>query len=390
MIYLDNAATTRMYTEVILAVAEIESNFYGNPGSKHKMGELARRKLKAARENVAALIDAEPEEIVFTSGGSEANNLIFQGIISELKRRGKTTILTSSAEHHSIKRVAGYLEKNGISIVKCPIKSNGCCDLEALRNLINVNNVGLVSIMYVNNELGSVNDITYISKLCHKSGILFHADCVQALGATKVSMKNTECDFASFASHKIHGPKGVGAVYIKDKSLIEPLIYGGNSQEFGLRGGTENVPGIVGFGEACRIVNQNLLNNLDYIRKIKQTFVQNLIQELDRYGILEIFHNNEAADSTYVDKILNIRFDGVDAETLTIMAGSGDNPVCISSGSACEEHESKPSEVLIASGLSAQQARESVRISFSELTTIEEVESGAKSLASTIKWLKGV
>lgn len=365
MIYLDNAATTKMDARVLDAMLPYLRNQYGNPGALYPLGLDARKAIERAREQVAALINCEPGQIVFTSGGSEANNLVIKNSIYGL---GKSKAVSLNSEHDSVRGAVASLRQAGSFLPS----------IEAVYTYLNMSSeVGLVSVMYVNNETGLINPVEDIALECHATGALFHTDCVQALGSIPVDVKEIDCDFASFSSHKIHGPKGVGALYVKDDSLLRPLICGGAEQELGLRGGTENVAGIVGFGAACRITRERLFGDMVYIEALRDVFLEALSECVNEWQTPERMRFNNPNGTS---KILNIRFDGVDAQSLVLLAGT--RGVCISAGSACRAHDNKPSPALISIGLTEEQARSSVRISFSRDNTKEEVEEAARIIAS--------
>lgn len=372
MIYLDNAATTAMLPEVVDAMMPYLTSEYGNPGSIYQLGINARRAVDKARAQVAAFIKASPDQIVFTASGSEANNLALTATPA-----GKPRIVTTLVEHPSI--IQGVRNKGGLYL---SVDETGVINVPDLKGILSLrDDIGLVSVMYINNETGAENPIKEVANLCHESSVLFHTDCVQAAGCCDIDVNKIGCDLLSISSHKIHGPKGAGALFVRDKSCIHPVIYGGDKQEYGLRGGTENVAAIVGFGKACEMMSQNLHEIDIYNSVLKQKFYEALSGELTSLGCRDKLHINGGSLVKH-GKILNIRFDGVDSETLLLMLAV--NGVCVSSGSACSNHESNPSYVLLAQGLTADEARSSIRISFSQLNTEQEVIEGAKAIASCV------
>ena len=396
MIYLDNAATTRIDGEVIDAMMPYLTNLYGNPGSLYSLGQTALQAVDKAREQVACFLNCQHENVIFTSGGSEGNSFVLYGVLDHLDAIGKDTIVTSMGEHDSVIRALediSHMEYDANGIVKTrfhieylPIGNGGKISIRDLREELITNRTGLVSIMYVNNELGTVNPVSEIGEICMKKGILFHTDCVQAAGTYPLDVEEIGCDFLTISSHKIHGPKGVGAVYVRNPNNIKPLVRGGADQEFGLRGGTENVAGIVGFGKACEIMKKKMREIDVHTSAIKQNFYRVLTFFLAEHGLEHIVHVN-GEPVIHSGKILNLRFDGVDAETLILMADS--LGICLSAGSACHSHASEPSRVLLAAGLLPDEARSSVRISFSKQNTAEEVEDAAKKIAECVSVLHG-
>lgn len=384
MIYLDSAATTPMDERVLDAMLPYMTTAYGNPGTLYRLGREAASAVQLARKQVADFLNADQDQIIFTSGGSESNSLVFHGLKETLKQNGKTHILVSAVEHDSVLRASQALIKDGFDIEYLPVRRDGTIDPAAVEAAIRAD-TGMVSVMYVNNETGSINQVEDIGTICLKRGILFHTDCVQAAGCYPIDVVKIGCDFASISSHKIHGCKGVGALYAKDKDKITPLIRGGAEQEFGLRAGTENVAGIVGFGCACEIASQDIHEDRVWVSTLKQRFLMALNDALKEDGYEGCAHVNGMSILT-PGKTLNLRMDGVDGETLLLMLDSAG--VCVSAGSACRSHEAEPSHVLTAMGLSRDEARSSVRISFSKMNTAEEVVQAAQILAQCISALK--
>lgn len=365
---------------------------FGNPGSIHHLGRRAAAAVETAREQVADLIKCDPSQIIFTSGGSEANNLVFSGLVPYLASKNKTHIITSSVEHDSVLRAVNAVcnplchnekkvIKSGFDATILPVNSNGEVDINVLQQEL-TEHTGLVSVMFVNNETGAVNPVREISSLCHRHNILFHSDCVQALSEQEVFVDEIGCDFISISAHKINAPKGIGALYVKDKSVLSPIIHGGMSQEFGLRGGTENVAGIVGFGKACERLKSSRQRELSVALDVKDFFIRNLKQKLLELGINNLLHINSFRTDS---KILNLRFDGIDGQTLLLMLDAKD--IYISAGSACTSKEDKPSHVLLSMGLAPDEARNSVRISFSAGNYIAHVIDAAHTMAQCVYYL---
>lgn len=373
-IYLDNAATTKISDEVFSAMEPYLKDEYGNAGSLHKIGRTAYNAVANARKQVASLINAEPSQIIFTSGGSEANNMAFY----REDGRSNKVALVSAVEHDSVlgasdryyNRVLIPVSYNGISI------SNLEKLLREHRNLVHI-----VSVMYTNNETGIRNPVKVVSEMCHREDVLFHTDCVQAVGYEKIDVNKIRCDFLSLSSHKIHGPKGVGALFVKNTDKLPAFIKGGNTQEFGKRGGTENVAGIVGFGKACELAEKHFDANVYYIDTLVKAFSNTLIACLcERNRLDKFFHVNGEYDGT---KILNLRFDGIPNETLLMMLDA--NGVCVSAGSACTASDHKASHVLTAMGYTEEQTNNSIRVSFSTMNSIDEVINAARIIANCVQ-----
>lgn len=399
MIYLDNAATTQISPAVLEAMMPYLKDVYANPGTIYGFGRQAADAISKARKQVADFIGAKPEQIIFTSGGTEANNLAIKGCKNHLTKINKKHIVTSPTEHDSVLRAIESLCNplccNDKKCIKpefytsfLPVDKRGHIQIDELEHMsYTYDDIGLVSVMYANNEIGVLNNVASVGHICRKKHILFHTDCVQAAGSVALDVTKIGCDFMSISSHKIHGVKGVGALYVRDKQYLSPIINGGLVQEFGLRGGTENVAGIVGFGKACELAGKGIEDYSRTVISFKKHFCEILKDRLaDEHMETDVSINGLLPK--YPGKTLSLTFKNVDAETLVLMMGA--KGVCISAGSACTSHESNPSHVLKAIGLSDDEARSTVRISFSEFNTVYEVERGAKLLASCVKTLRGI
>ena len=353
MIYLDNASTTRMAEEVLEEMMPYLKDEYGNPGTTYGLGRNAKEAVEKARERVADFMGADPENIIFTSGGTESNNTIVKSF-------------TKTQNKMLISRMLGVNEA-------------GIIDMDEFYKDIETGSFGFVSVMYMNNETGMIQPVRDIYNLCKDKGIWVHSDCVQAAGCLKLDVGEF-CDSASISAHKIHGPKGVGALYVKDldRFPFSPMIYGGHSQEFGYRGGTENVPGIVGLGKACDIINSNEEITFSQIKSRKRLMWAVMQKEFADVGLLDKLHLN-CDNLDQFGKTLSVRIDGVDAETMVIL--SSIDGVCISAGSACRSSEQEPSYVLTSMGLTDDQARNTIRVSVSKYTSVGEIRDGASIIA---------
>lgn len=377
MIYLDNAATTKVSQEVLEAMLPYFTEEYGNAGSLHSFGSRAEQAVQTAREQATKPINANPEDIIFTSGGSEANTLAIIVLAEHLKSIGKTHIITTQVEHHSVLECMKSMFYKGFRVTYLPVDRLGRINLDRLSHEI-CEHTGLVSVMRVNNETGNIYNTHEIGKICHKNDVLFHTDCVQGYCAINTDVVADNIDFLSVSGHKIHAPKGVGFLYAKNRELLTPVILGG-SQEHGLRAGTENVPGIVGLGRAAEIASKNM-------DSMQKKYWKNWVMFLN---LLSDNLNNDFVvnGNPYVySKTVNVRFNDVDGETLLLMLDSAG--VAVSAGSACSAHSAVPSHVLTALGLNERQARSSIRVSFSEYTTDEEINEAAKLIADSVKTLR--
>lgn len=389
MIYLDYAATTPIDREVLDEMVPWLEFGFGNPGSRYAAGRQARFAVDRARKQVANLINAEPEKIIFTSGGSEANNLAILGIQNHLQEFHREGILISPTEHSSAIRSADELycrlKKCGdASIDYLKLDSDGSVDVESLKN-DRFEQKGLLIAMKSNNETGISNDVKAISEFAKEAGMLYHMDAVQALGTYPIDVKDIGCTSMSMSSHKINGPKGVGALYAAHPEFLKPVIYGGKAQELGLRAGTENVAGIVGFGKACEIAKRDMEKNRKKTASACEAFMASLMHEVFKYDIQSLYHVNAWNKGDDVQKTVSIRFDGIDAETLVMLLDT--KGVCVSSGAACEGNAVEASHVLTAMGLTKDQARNSIRVSFSKYTTEADAGFAAQIIAQCISSL---
>lgn len=377
MIYLDNAATTQVSEEVLEAMLPYYREFYGNPGSLHDYGLKAAKAVEQARETIAATINARPENIIFTSGGSEANSLAILGIADYLKKIGKMHIITTCVEHKSVLNSIKQLIYHGFDCTFLPVSDLGYISLKDFESSIR-QDTGLVSIMYMNNETGNLYDIEQIGSICKKHEILFHSDCVQAYGCIPIDVTKCDVDLLSVSGHKIHAPKGTGFLFAKNTKLLKPMIFGG-SQEYGIRAGTENVPAIVGLAKAASIfTEEDFLYHSQYrYKQLKEILLKDLND-----GVKNFKQNGMPCPES---KIINIRFDGVDGETLVLMLNS--MGACVSSGAACNSRKQVPSHVLTAIGLTDEQARSSIRISFSSFTSMDDVREAASKIQNAVKAL---
>ncbi|WP_300380960.1 cysteine desulfurase family protein [Clostridium sp.] len=374
-IYFDNSATTKPYKEVILEVANSMDEYYGNPSSLHRIGLKAEKKIKEAREVLAKSINASKEEIYFTAGGSESNNLIIKGLVKPGHH-----VITTIFEHNSVLMNYRELEKAGVRVTYLDVNQEGKISLEDLKNAICKDTV-LVSIIHVNNEMGAIQDIEDIGKVVkeNSSRAKFHVDAVQSYGKINIDVKKMNIDFLSVSAHKIHGPKGVGFAYIKKGIVLNSLIKG--SQESGFRGGTHNVTGIIGFEKAAEITLNKRLENYKYVEILKEHMIKGL-KEVDNIRI------NSLLNDEFSPYILNVSFIGVRAEVLLHLLE--DKNIFVSTGSACtsKTNNSSGSYVISALGLKKEEIESAIRFSFSEFNTLEEVNIVIDVLKNSLKFLR--
>ena len=367
-IYFDNSATTKICDEALAAVNKYSSEVYANPSSMHRFGFIVEKDVNDATNVVADIIGCKSDEIIWTSGGSESNNLSVDGYVKANIKRGKH-IITTNIEHPSVLKVFNKLETEGMKVSYLKVDSNGIINIDELIDLINDETI-LVSIMYVNNEIGSVQKIDEIGKRIKEKNkdTAFHVDFVQGFGKYNINVKNSKIDFLSISSHKIHGPKGVGILY-KNKSLrIAPCILGGGQQN-NLRAGTLNVPGIIGTVEACKVCYQNLKTESEKLIKIKDLCIKKLTELNKKYGIIYI---NSKNDENFVPHILSVSFLGIRAEVM--LHALDEKEIYVSAGSACSSHDKKVNSTLINIGLPLNRAESTIRLSFGRYNKLEEVD----------------
>lgn len=378
MIYLDNAATTRTSYEVMRILSGYISESYANPGSIHQMGRGAEAAVAKARRTIAKTINADAGQIIFTSCATESNNMVLLGLEKCLKKQKKKHIIVSSVEHPSVLKPAKELERRGFEVTYLPVNQYGQISMQDLYNTIR-DDTGLVSIMCVNNEIGTLYDPELVGSICHKKGVLFHTDCVQAYGLVPLDVKKYHIDFLTVSGHKIYAPKGVGFLFAKNRELLTPLMYGGG-QESGSRSGTENVPGIVGLAAAAGMFTNGRGAAREANHRFQMAIKQGLAAELG-----DTFQINGNPENTL--RILNIRFDGIDGESLVLLLSK--RGVMVSAGSACSSHAVEPSHVLKAIGLTDEEAKSSIRISLSYFTTMAEVKKATEIIVDCVKTLRG-
>ena len=385
MIYLDNAASTAVHPEVVKEMLPYFDVQYGNPSSIHQFGRKAKNAIQKARKQVAALIGAEQDEILFTSGGTESNNTILYGFptlrdVSHVSFSfDKNHIITSSIEHEAILEPCKKLEEKGVKITYLPVDEHGIIDSNDVTNSIAENTV-LVSIMFANNEVGTIQPIKEISEICKKYQIPLPTDAVQAVGKVPINVKELGVDALSISSHKINGPKGIGALFIKKGLKIVPYITGGG-QENGLRSGTENVASIVGFGKACEIAKERFNENISHFQTLHSSMLSRIVKEIPHVKLnghpeKRIFNN------------IHFTFLGVNGEDLIIKLD--EHGLAASTGSACSVHTQKASHVLKAMDFNHEQITGSLRMSFGYMNTLDEVEQTVEVLKMVVAELRRV
>ena len=376
MIYLDNAASTQIHDDVLNSMLPFLKEQYGNPSSIHRYGRLTRKAIHKARKQIASLINADPAEILITSGGTESNNTAIVGITSQFP---SSQIITSSIEHDAILEPCKKLISNGFQVDYLPVDKFAMIDTLDLENIIS-KKTSLVSVMFGNNEVGTIQPIAEIAKICHENKVLFHTDAVQAVGKLPVDVKELEVDLLSISSHKLHGPKGIGALYIKDGVKIDPIILGGG-QEFRLRSGTENVASIIGFGQACEIAQNHLVENISLIKKLQTLLVQKVLDEIP-----ETTFNGHS--ESRLSNNAHFTFLGVNGEDLIIKLD--EYGIAASTGSACSVNTQKASHVLESMGFSLEQITGSLRLTVGIFNTEKEINETVDILKKIVEELRAV
>ena len=356
-IYFDISATTPIDPRVADFMHDLQKETYGNPSSIHREGQAARAVVEKARRHLAMALSCTPDEIIFTSSGSESNNMVLKGTLNSGDH-----FITSSYEHPAILKVLPYLKEKGVEFSLIKPDKNGIVQPKSVEKETR-ENTRLISIMYVNNELGTINPISEIAIISHEKGILFHSDAIQALGKIPIDLNTIPADFMSMSAHKLYGPKGVGALFIRKGALLKPLIYGGG-QEHNLRASTENIAGIGGFGMAVELAAISLKENFEHIIRLETHF----ISQLDEQEISYKINGNDR-----VPGVLNLTFCNIDGQNLVMqldLAGIG-----ISFGSACTSGTAKASNILMNLGLTEEEALSTVRISFGKIHSLKDVET---------------
>ena len=377
-IYLDHNATTPLHPEVKNTITDM-FDVFGNPSSLHTVGRIARQKIEQAREIVANFIGAAPDEIIFVGSGSEANNSVLNSLscpsqVCRLERNLRDEIITTSIEHPCVLETSKCLRERGTTVHYLPVDITGKVKLNTLKELLS-EKTALVSVMYANNEIGTIQDIKAIAEIAHAQGAFFHTDAVQAVGKIPVNVKDLDVDFLTFSAHKIYGPKGVGALYVKRGTPFCPLIRGGH-QERGRRAGTENTIGIVAFAKAIEMRKQEMSDEAVRLRRLKKMLIDGI-----KYKIPDVQFNGHPTDT--LPGTLNISFAGAEGESILLyldLEGIG-----VSTGSACASGSLEPSHVILATGVGAELAHGSIRISMGRENTAEDIYYTVSALERVVK-----
>ena len=375
-IYVDNAATTKTSRTAIEAMLPYMDKIYGNPSSLHSVGQAAADALRKAREEAAEVLGCEPNEITFTSGGSEADNQALVSAAAIGARKGKKHIISTAFEHHAILHTLKKLEKEGFEVTLLDVHENGMVSAQQVADAIREDTC-LVSVMYANNEIGSIQPIAEIGAVCKEKGVIFHTDAVQAVGHVHINVKEENIDMLSLSAHKFHGPKGVGLLYARKGDRLTNIIEGG-AQERGKRAGTENIPGIVGMVAALKEANANIDANAEKVSALRDRLIE---------GLEKIPHSALNGDRTKrLPGNVSFCFEGIEGESLLLLLDA--KGICASSGSACTSGSLDPSHVLLAIGRPHEVAHGSLRLTLSEENTQEEVDYIIEETTKVVKYLR--
>jgi cysteine desulfurase len=377
IVYMDNNATTQVAPEVVEAMEPFFLGQYGNPSSIHRFGGGVRRHIDRAREQVAALLGAEPSDVFFTSCGTESDNMALQGF--RAAHGSPTTVVTSTVEHPAVQNVAHQFRKEGVQVVEAEVDGNGNLDLNAISSL-DIDEHTLFSFMWANNETGVDFPIAELADMVHAKGGLFHTDAVQAVGKVPVDVRNTAVDMLALSGHKLHAPKGVGALYVRKGVTLPPLMYGGHQEE-GVRPGTENVPYIVGLGRACELALASLDEEMSRVKSLRDRLEHELLERCPGAKL-------NGDPKRRMPNTTNISFEFIEGEA--ILLHLDEKGIAASSGSACTTGSLEPSHVMRAMGVPYTLAHSSIRLSLSRYTTDEDVDTVIRELPTIVERLRSI
>ena len=378
-VYVDNAATTKVSKSVIQHMVPFLENEYGNPSSIYSIGRSSKIAIEEAREKVAKALGAEPAEIYFTAGGSEADNWAIRSVANNLKKKGKNHIITTVFEHHAVLHTVQALEKDGFEVTYLPVDENGLVSAKQVSDAIK-DTTALVTVMYANNEIGTILPIEEIGAICKEKGVLFHTDAVQAIGHVEIDVKKQNIDLLSLSGHKFHAPKGVGALYCRKGIVLNNLIYGG-AQERNKRAGTENTASIVGLGYAIEDACKDIEERAKKSKELRDYLIDNVLAKIPKSRLNGDREKRVATNA-------NFSFEAIEGEALLLMLDM--NGICASSGSACTSGSLDPSHVLLSIGLPHEIAHGSLRISLSDETTKEDIDYILEKLPNIVERLRAM
>jgi cysteine desulfurase len=375
-VYLDNSASTKVDDEVVNAMLPYFTEKYGNASSLYTLGREAGEGIEAARQQVAAAIGATPAEVIFTSGGTESDNIAIIGSALANKRKGNH-IITSAIEHPAVLETCHHLEKDGFKVTYVPVTPEGVVKVDELAAAITKETI-LISVMQVNNEIGTIQPIAEIGKIAKEKGVKFHTDAVQAVGKVKVDVNSLGVDLLSLSGHKIHGPKGIGALYVRKGTPVRSLVYGGG-HEHGIRSGTENAPGIVGLGKACELATRDFDRNVAHMTRLRDRLMDGLLK-------IESSRLNGPRGAIRSPNNVNISYNFVEGESMVLLLDM--QGIEVSTGSACSSKKLEPSHVLLSCGLPAEEAHGSLRMTNCKYNTEEEIDYVIQTLPGIVERLR--
>lgn len=378
LIYLDNAATTAILPEVLDKMMPYLTEYYGNPSSVYGLADVSKEAIDKSRKTIADFIGAKENEIYFTAGGSESDNWAIKSAALAKKAKGKH-IITTKIEHHAVLHTCEFLEKNGYEVSYIDVDEDGVVKLDELKKAIRPDTI-LISVMFANNEIGTIQPIKEIGRIAKENGILFHTDAVQAFGHLRINVDELNIDMLSASGHKFHGPKGAGIMYIRNSVKLEPLIHGG-AQERKRRAGTHNVPGIVGMGAAIELADKNLEANAEKEIAIRDHLIERVMKEIPHVKL-------NGHKTNRLPNNANFSFSFIEGESMLMMLDA--KGICCSSGSACTSGSLDPSHVLLAIGLPHEIAHGSLRVSMSEQTTMEDIDYLVDNLKAIVERLRSM
>lgn len=375
-VYMDNAATTKLSPDVLNAMMPYLTDIYGNASSVHAFGREAREGVEHARNQVAAAINASPDEIFFTAGGTESDNMAIKGVAHKYAKKGKH-IITTAIEHHAVLHTCEALEKEGYEVTYLPVDEDGLISVEQARAAMRDDTL-LVTVMFANNEVGTIEPIAEIGALCRERNVLFHTDAVQAVCHIPIDVRAMNIDLMSISAHKFHGPKGIGALYCRKGIVLEPVIVGG-AQERKRRAGTENVAGIVGLGAAIERAHKNMSADMARVSALRDKLISGILKNIPHVKL-----NGHPTQRLPQNVNFSIRY--IEGESILLMLDI--NGIAASSGSACTSGSLDPSHVLLAMGIPHEIAHGSLRLTLSDMTTDEEIDYVLETLTKTVKRLR--
>lgn len=378
MIYMDHSATSPVDPQVLKEMLPYFKENFGNASTLYSLGREARTAMEKARKQVASLIGANPDEIYFTSGGTESDNIAIKGTVNRLQNQGHH-IITSAIEHPAVEETCKYLEKNGFEVTYLPVGAEGIVKVADVEAAIRKETI-LITVMHANNEIGTIQPIAKIGELANEKGIYFHTDAVQTVGKIPVDVNELKVDMLSISAHKLYGPKGIGALYIRKGTRLDPLLHGGG-HERGIRPGTENISGVVGLGKACQLAEENLEVSMKQISNLRDKLIEGVLEQIDQSYL-------NGHPTQRLPNNANFRFSSIEGESLVLQLDA--KGIASSTGSACSSKKLEPSHVLMAIGLKEVDAHGSLRLSLGKENTEEEIDYVIESIKEVVERLRSI